>query len=157
MNVELYNLLSLIVTIIGFSITLTGIVFIYKQLVSANKDRETDLLVRLYSISTQEPLSSDFDLIWDMDPDDYKKHEETCLRTTLFFEMIGSITNQNYADTLLVEEYFGSLITGSYQHLSIYIENQRTKRYNEKFASNFERLSNTMGWSKRISKAPENH
>lgn len=152
MNTELYNLLSLIVTVLGFTLTVVGIVFVGKQLLSANKDRETDLLVRLYSISTQNPLAADFDIIWDMKATDYKQHNESCLRACLFFEMIGSITNQQYADTLLIEEYFGSLITGSYEQLTEYITAQRLKPYNEKFAHNFERLSNTMDWSARVSK-----
>lgn len=151
MDTETYNIFSLCITVIGFTITFIGILLVNRQLVSANRDRETDLLVRLYEISTQEPLASDFDIIWDMNADEFDNHSDSCLRACLFFEMVGSITAERYVETVLIEEYFGSLITGSFKSLSQYIDNQRKKPYNDKFSINFERLASAMHKSNRIS------
>ena len=156
---EPYNLASLIVMIVGFLATLISFWFLYRQIVAGQRTRETDVLVRLYEISTREPLGKDFDLVWDLRGSipSTTEAQDACLRACLFFEMVGSVVSQRYIDTVLIEEYFGSLITGSYDSLRGFIENQRAKPHNNKFAINFERLAIRMQRSARISRAPGQH
>lgn len=141
-------------TITGFTITIIGLILVYRQILTSIKDRETDTLIRLYEISTREPLYSDFDKVWCLVEQTNLtiEDEASCLRACLFFEMVGAISSQRYIDTLLIEEYFGSLVTGCYKSLQWYIFNQRSKPYNDKFAINFERLVNSLERSSRISR-----
>lgn len=154
MQTETYNLYSIILSAVGFSLTLLGIYFVYAQVIAAKKSSETDVLISLYQISTSDPLMSDFDLIWRFSSNgpENQSERDACLRICVFFEMVGAICSQKYIKTLLIEEFFGSLVTGSYIAISPYIDEMRATPFNEKFGINFERLSKSLKQSKRISK-----
>jgi hypothetical protein len=155
MLTETYNLYSLIATATGFTITIVGLILVYRQIVTAIKDRETDTLIRLYEISTREPLYSDFNRVWSLSREIpmSAQDEEASLRACLFFEMVGAISSQAYIDTVLIEEYFGSLVTGCYDSMLPFILSERQKPYNDKFAINFQRLATTLASSSRISQS----
>jgi hypothetical protein len=156
MTQDTYNLASFIATCVGFTVTIISVWFLYRQIVVARRTRESDALIRLYEISTRQPLAVDFDIIWDL-PDQTQLSESqsaSCLRACLFFEMVGAVVSERYMDTALLEQYFGSLVTGSYDSLRSYVEQQRSKPYNRHFALNFERLAEHMRHSVHVSPAP---
>jgi len=159
MNQETYNIVSIIAICIGFGLTIASLWFVARQIVVNHRTRETDILLSLYEISTREPLSKDFDVAWDIHNKEIltTEQEEACLRVCLFFEMVGAVVSQRYMGTVLLEEYFGALITGIYESLRTYIDAERTKPYNNNFAVNFERLAQRIAKSPRISRAPGTH
>lgn len=159
MTQEVYNLASFIAICAGFLVTVGSLWFLARQILVSQRTRETDILMRLYELSTRHPLDTDFEVVWSLRGKKRITNEqkESCLRATLFFEMVGSVVSQRYMGTVLIEEYFGSLITGSYDALRDYLENERKKPYNGNFGLNFERLAIQIGKSKRISRSPGTH
>ena len=81
----------------------------------------------------------------------------TCERACVFFELVGTLVHCQYAGTDLLESFFGSLVTGSYDALGAYIEDMRHKPYNLNFALNFERLRNRLSGSAEVSPGPAQH
>lgn len=156
---ETYNLVSVIALLIGFTLTIVSLWYVRGQVIAATRTRETDVLVRLYEISTREPLYGDFDVVWDIKNSENltKEQRDSAMRASLFFEMVGAVTSERYINTVLIEEFFGSLVTGCYDSLRHFIETERRKPYNNNFALNFERLAQTFAASPRVSRAPGQH
>ena len=161
MEQELFNLVSLIVMCVGFVLGLLSLLFVYRQLVSNQRTREADVMIRLFEIGSGNPLANDFDEVWKLTKDegnlDPKEQEAVSLRVCLFFEFVGALVSQRYISTILIEEYYGSLITLCYRTLSMYIEERRKGIYSDKFALNFEELAKKIERSNRVSRAPAQH
>jgi len=156
---ETYNIVSVVTICIGFALTIASLWFLARQIRIALRSRETDIFLRLYEVSTTEPLFSDFDVVWEIKSNEQltEVQSASCLRVCLFFEMLGAVVFEKYMGTVLIEEYFGSLVTGCFEILRTYIEAERQKPYNDNFALNFERLAMRISNSSRISRPPGYH
>jgi hypothetical protein len=166
MTQETYNLVSLIATFVGFSLTIIGFLFtisyirlLIRQMSSSIRNREAEFFVKLYEMSSTVPLHSDFDVVWKMMPENIsaEKTQESCLRACLFFEMVGSVVDREYVSTELISDYFGSLITGCYDKMRPYIDHERRKPYNDKFAFKFEKVAAKMRSMDHVSLTPGEH
>ena len=154
MTTETYNLLSLIFTIIGFSLTLLGLLFVYRQIRQSIKSREVNILLQLSETSNSIEFNKALDLVWENKITIESGDEEIkqAIKVCVFFELVGSIYTQKYTSTSLIEEFYGSLITGSYDNLEKFIQEYRNKPYNEFFARNFECLSKALESSNVVGK-----
>ena len=155
MNQETYNLVSTIAICIGFAATIITLLYVRGQILVNLRTRETDVLIRLYQISTSQPLYNDFDIVWDINnPENLTAEQrQSALRACLFFEMVGAVASEKYINTVLIEEYFGSLVTGCYDKLHVYLRDERQHPYNNNFGVNLEKLAWSLASSQRVSRA----
>ncbi|MEA2164840.1 MAG: hypothetical protein QOK37_2967 [Thermoanaerobaculia bacterium] len=119
------------------------IVFVRRQLRTVLRNREADLLVKLYQSSSTSEMEQALSVVWSLDgkmPPDSQR--TSCERACVFFELLGTLVECRYTGTEVITRFFGSLITGSYEHLRAYIDDQRKRPYDRNFALNFERLKN---------------
>lgn len=154
MTTETFNLYSLLFTIIGFTFTFIGIVFIWRQIKQSFQSREVSILLQLTETSNSTEFNDALDVVWENNiiisssNSDIQKAIKVCV----FFELIGSIFTQKYTSTNLIAEFYGSLITGSFDKLEGFIIEYRKKPYNEYFAKNFEYLAKSLKTSPVVSR-----
>ena len=159
MEQSTYYVAAISATVVGFTLTLLSIYMVRRQLVVIRRNREVDLLVKLYQISTAPGLQGYLDSVWGVTPTSDLSSEErkACDQVCLFFEMVGSLVSEGYCDTALIESYFGSLVTGSFDLLRPYIDAERTTPYNSNYAVNFESLARMLRGSPKVSRTPGVH
>lgn len=153
-----YYPLALLASCAALVISIAALLYVRRQIRTLIRNRETDLLVKLYQASVTEPMATAFQTVWSISgtaPSDGQRL--MCEQVCVFFELVGTLVHSGYTSTHLIEEFFGSLITGSYDALAGYIEITRSTPYNSNFALNFERLRNRIAEGVDVSRAPGQH
>jgi hypothetical protein len=132
--------------------------YIRQQIRTVIRNREADLLLKLYQASTTKPMESALRTAWSLCgamPSDEQR--PACEQVCVFFELVGTLVHSEYTGTQLIEGFFGSLVTGSYDTLRAYIEYMRGTPYNDNFALNFERLRDRIATGSEVSHTPGQH
>jgi len=143
MSQELYNTLSLIIMAGGFSIGLITLFMIWRQIVHSVKTREADICVNMAAMSGSSPLKEDIDVIWNIGEEGIldEQQEQAARNVCVFFELVGAIYARGYMSTTIIESFYGSLVTGTFDKLSVFINKKRELSYSRHFAKNFEVLA----------------
>lgn len=156
MTTNTYNILSIIICAGGFGITFISLILVWLQLKQNLKTREVEVLLTLFSMSTDPSFRNNLDIIRALPNNGCLAEEQrkACGRACVFFELLGAIVRGKYMDTNLIEHTYGSLITSFYEKLRKFIEMRRNKEYGSMFAINFEFLAEKIRRSPRVSRAP---
>ena len=146
MQQNIFNLVSIIVLVGGFAATIVGIIFVWLQVRQSVRTREVDICLQLANMSSTPELHKAINTIWESpEKNDFSEQQtNSAERVCIFFELVGAICAEKYMSTKLIEEFYGSLVTGSYHKLSSFIKRKRKKPFNKNFALNFEKLSNSL-------------
>jgi hypothetical protein len=153
-----YYPLALAASCSALLISIAALLYVRRQIRTVIRNREADLLLKLYQASTTGPLESALRTTWSLGgtiPSDEQR--PACEQVCVFFELVGTLVRSEYAGTELIEGFFGSLVTGSYDALRGYIDQMRHTPYNDRFALNFERLRNHLSAGTEVSHAPGQH
>lgn len=153
MTTEAYNYLTAWILIAGFAATIIGLVLVVSQLRQSRRTREVEICLTLSQTSMSAEFQEVFDFVWDNDfkkplsQEHFRKAEKACV----FFELVGTFIVENYMATDLIAGYYGSLLTGCYDKLFPFIQDQRSKPYNDKYSINFEKAAQLLTLDNRVS------
>jgi hypothetical protein len=153
-----YYPLALAASCLALIISLGALLYVRRQIRTVIRNREADLLLKLYQASTTVKMENALRTAWSLQgamPTQEQLAE--CEQVCVFFELVGTLVHCEYTGTALIEGFFGSLVTGSYDSLRMYIEYKRRTPYNDNFALNFERLCNRISTGTEVSHAPGEH
>lgn len=153
-----YYPLALLASCSALLISIAALLYVRRQIRTVIRNREADLLLKLYQASTTMPMESSLRTAWSLRgamPSDEQR--PACEQVCVFFELVGTLVHSEYAGTELIEGFFGSLVTGSYDALRGYIEYMRGTPYNGNFALNFERLRDRIATGSEVSRTPGQH
>jgi hypothetical protein len=153
-----YYPLALAASCSALLISIAALLYVRRQIQTVIRNREADLLLKLYQASTTAPMDSALRTTWTLGgatPRDDQR--PACEQVCVFFELVGTLIHSEYAGTQLIEGFFGSLVTGSYDALRGYIDEMRQTPYNDNFALNFERLRDRISAGTEVSHAPGQH
>ena len=140
---------------------IVGVVLTVQELRHLVRQRQTDLIVNLYSVfATEEFQKEMFTLMTDTEIKDYntfrKKYAVNAPPTGLFFEEVGVLLSRKLADIGLISNLFGPLAMGLWEKSKLIAEDARKQLNSPGFGSGFEYLYNEMKKRKqqRASKTP---
>lgn len=153
-----YYPLALAASCSALVISIGALLYVRRQIRTVIRNREADLLLKLYQASTSAPLEDALRTAWSVDgamPSEDQR--PACEQVCVFFELVGTLVHCEYTGTQLIEGFFGSLVTGSYEALRVYIDHMRSTPYNDNFALNFERLRDRIAAANEVSRAPGQH
>jgi len=124
---------------------MVGVVFTVMELRNLVKQRQTDIIVNLYSVfATEEFQKEMFTLMTDTEVKDYntfrKKYAVNVPPTGLFFEEVGVLLSRNLADIGLISNLFGPLAIGLWEKSKPITEDARKQLNSPGFGSGFEYL-----------------
>ena len=158
MDPSKYYPFALLASSIGVVVSVAAVIYVGRQIRTVVRNREADLLFKLYQASTTPEMSLALRIVWDLRGRTPSEEQITaCEQVCVYFELIGTLVHLRYAGTNLVSGFYGSLVVGCYDSLRGYIEQMRTTPYNENFALNFERLRNRVSSELDVSRAPGQH
>lgn len=122
MDQSTYYLFAVIASSSALLIALVTLWHVRRQLRTALRNREADLVMKLYAASTTPDMDKPLAAVWALNgaapQADQRPH---CERACVFFELLGTLVHQNYTGTAIISSFFGSLVTGSYNKLQAYI------------------------------------
>jgi len=128
---------------------LVGVVWYILDMRNQTKLRQTDLVMRLYSVfATDEFQKEMFTLMTDMEIKDYntfrKKYAVNLPATGLFFHEVGVLLSRKLADIGLISNLFGPVAMGFWEKIKPMIEDARKQLNSPGFGGGFEYLYNEM-------------
>jgi hypothetical protein len=155
MDATTYYPLALTASCSALLISIAALLYVRRQIRTVIRNREADLLLKLYQVSTTTPMESALRTAWALrGAMPCEEDRPACEQVCVFFELVGSLVISEYTGTELIERFFGSLVTGSYDSLRGYIAHMRVTPYNQNFALNFERLRDRIARGLEVSHAP---
>lgn len=127
----------------------TGVIFTILQLRGLVKTRQTDLLMRLYSIFGSKEFLEARDTLWSLELEDYhdyvEKHGSLELtQVGIFFEAIGVLLNRKLIDVGLVDDLLGPSVTMTWEKTKTIVEGWRTQYGTPEIGVWFENLYSKM-------------
>src|ERR1035438_3908989 len=121
MNATTYYPLALVASCSALLISITALLYVRRQIRTLIRNREADLLLKLYQASTTTAMESALRTAWSLrGAMPSNEQRPVCEQVCVFFELVGTLVHSEYAGTQLIEGFFGSLVTGSYDALRGY-------------------------------------
>ena len=124
---------------------MVGVVFTVMELRNLVKQRQTDIIVNLYSVfATEEFQKEMFTLMIDTEIKDYntfkKKYAVNIPPTGLFFHEVGVLLRRKLVDIGLISNLFGPVAMGFWQKTKPMVEDARRQLNSPGFGGGFEYL-----------------
>lgn len=137
--------ISAVVAAVG---VIVGVVFTVLELRSLVKTRQTDLLVRLYSIMGSKEFQEAWDKFMTSEYEDYndhiKKYGVETFEVGIFFEGIGVLLHRKLIDIGLVNDLFNSPIKMTWEKMKPIAEAMRKHLNQPQMGEWFEYIYNEM-------------
>lgn len=158
MQASTYYLLAILASCFAILISVSALLYARRQIQTVVRNREADLLLKLYKASTTPPMADALLIAWSLQGKMPSEDQRpACEQVCVFFELLGTLVHCEYTGTKLIEGFFGSLVTGTYDSLKGYVEHMRSTPYNDNFALNFERLRDCISDANEVSRSPGQH